>query len=89
MIGLDQTIASGGGGAIDRREEVSTPTPAQTVFPLLQAPTVPNDTSMFINKVKYVYGPHYTVAGSTLTYLPGGAGFALDAQDQVEIIYFV
>ena len=78
-----------GGGVFDRREQIFTPALAQTVFTLAATPTVPNDTSFYVNMVKYIYGLHYTVVGNQVTWLPGPAGFALDTFDMVEIIYFV
>ena len=82
----DQT--GGGGGAFDRREQTFTPTLGQTVFTLAASPATPNDTSVFVNTVKYIYGIQFTVSGATMTWIPA-AGFALDSLDVVEIIYFV
>jgi hypothetical protein len=83
----DQT--SGGAAGFDRREETFTPTLGQTVFTLAATPATPNDTSVFVNTVKYIYGTSFSVAGNQVTWIPGAAGFALDALDVVEIIYFV
>lgn len=84
---VDQTAAPGG-GAFDRREETFIPTPAQTLFTLAATPVTANDTSVFVNTVKYIYGINFTVAANQVTWLPG-VSFALDALDVMEIIYFV
>jgi hypothetical protein len=81
------TTVSGGGGSFTRIEEVFVPAPSQTIFTLSGTPGNPNDTSMYINTVKYIYGTDYTVAGNQLTWLD--VAFTLDAQDTVEIIWFV
>jgi hypothetical protein len=81
------TTVSGGGGGFTRIEEVFTPTPAQTVFTLSGAPATPNDTSMFVNTAKYIYGVDYTVAVNQLTWLD--VEFTLDTSDTVEIIWFL
>lgn len=86
---ISWTDQTGGAAApaFDRREETFTPSSSQTVFALAATPLVPNDTSMFINTVKYLYTIDFTVVGANVTWLDGP--FTLDSLDTVEIIYFV
>lgn len=77
----------GGPGGFNRREQTFVPTLGQTVFTLTAAPVTPNDTSLFVNTVKYLFGIDYTVVGSALTWLD--VEFALDSEDALEVIYFV
>jgi hypothetical protein len=82
----DQT-AGGGTGVVDQREEVFTPSLGQTVFNLSATPNPANDTSVFVNTVKYIYGVNFTVSGTQVTWLD--SPFTLDSLDVVEIIYYV
>lgn len=76
------------GGASTRVEQLFTPVvPGQVTFILTQAPAVADDTSLYVNTVKYIYGVHFVVSGSTLTWLD--IGFTLDHLDTLEAIYFV
>lgn len=87
VFGLDTEIGLGGGGGGSRIEDTFTPTLGQTIFTLSGVPVVPDDTSMFVNTVKYLYSVHFTVAGNQLTWLD--VGFTLDTVDSVEIIWFL
>lgn len=83
----DQTGGGGVPGTVDQREETFTPTLGQTIFNLSATPATANDTSFFVNTVKYIYGISYTVSGNQVTWL--NSPFTLDSLDVVEIIYFV
>lgn len=87
VVGLD--IIAGGAGAADPVTEFFTPTPAQTVFNLAQAPADPSDTIMKVNTATYDEGSptpgYFTVSGTTLTWLDV---FQLDSTDEVSVTYF-
>jgi hypothetical protein len=80
-------VGGGGPGGATQQEQVFTPTLGQTVFTLATTPTYPDDTGLFINTVKYIYGTNFNVVGNTVVWL--NFPFSLDSFDVVEVIYFV
>jgi len=74
-------------GSFNKIEEIFTPTLGQTIFTLANAPLEPNDTSVYVNSMKYIYNINFSVAGNQVTWLD--VPFTLDGSDTVEIIYFI
>lgn len=76
---------AGGGGGAGFYDESFTPMPGQTVFTLSQPCILNGLTVLDVNGIVYVEGVHYTVAGTTLTWM--NVGFSLDPSDLVTIRY--
>lgn len=66
--------------------DVFVPTLSQTVFTLSQSATGLY-SSAFINGIRYQHGLHYTISGTTFTWLPIPAGFTLDPTDLLVVGY--
>jgi len=77
--------AGGSGGIVSfYHEQIAITAPGQTVFTLTYAPKDPPDLICWINGVSYVYGTHYTVTGTTLTWLNP---FTLKTKDTLTVYY--
>lgn len=74
-----------GAGAPDTFD-LYVPTASQTVFPLSQA-GVEAGSSAFVNGVRYHPGLHYTIIGSTFTWLPIPTDFSLGVTDLLVVNY--
>lgn len=87
-INIDRYLDAGEvPGLTTQTRETFTPTAAQTAFILGAAPSLPNDTMLFVNNAKYLLTTDFSVFGSTLTWLD--TAFTLDTNDVVEVIYYV
>ena len=58
-------------------DELTTTIDDQTSFTLSQIPATASKVKLWVNGAKMTYGTHYTVSGTTLTFIPGAAGFDL------------
>ncbi len=67
----------------------------QTVFNLSATPAEPVAIKMFVNHIGLTYNVHFTVSGTTVTFIPAAAGYTLEASnefgqpDRVDIYYVV
>lgn len=67
----------------------------QTAFTLSQLPADDSKVIMTVNGVELRNGTHYTVSGTSVTFLPLAAGFAMEASneflqpDRIRFEYFV
>lgn len=82
-----EILAGIASGAVDEKQDVFTPAPAQTAFVLSFAPAVPAETKAHVNGVKAIYGTSFTVVGTAFTWLD--TPFTLDNGDTLEVEYFV
>lgn len=62
-----------------------TPTLGQTVFTLSFVPA--GEPIMFVNGIQYLNTVHFTVAGTTLTWIPLAGGFTMEPTDEVSVYY--
>ena len=74
------------GAGVPATFDLFVPTASQTVFALSQA-GVEAGSSAFVNGVRYHPGLHYTIAGSTFTWLPIPTEFSLGTTDLLVVNY--
>lgn len=98
LVNLTQTISQSVNldvGAYNRMNAFDCTSDGQTNFTLSEAAAHPDTASaMFINTCRMVYGDHYTIAGSLVTFNPSAAGFALETVNELGgpdriVIYFM
>jgi len=74
---------SAGGGSVQTRT-VFTPTNGQTVFTLAAVPALPHLSYLFLNGVKAMFGPDYTINGANVNWQNR---VQLGASDEFEVFY--
>jgi hypothetical protein len=80
-------LGGGGGSGLQLASQQFLPILNQTVFVLSQPPV--GRTMLFINGFELFENDAFTVVGTTLTFLPGVAGYPLDAGDIADVYYEV
>jgi hypothetical protein len=83
----DGSVSSGPAAITDASKEF-TSTSAQTIFPLIQAPSSRSIVKMYINGIR-ISNTAYSLSGSTVTYDPTKNGsYTLTAGDRIQFDYF-
>ena len=75
------------GVVLDFRQDLFSPTAAQTLFTLAAVPYDTQSVSVVVNGVKYELTTHYTVLGAAITW--NNVAFTMATTDGVEINYAV
>jgi len=72
----------GSPAAFDEEDEFDTTVDNQTTFILSDTPDLTSVPQMLVNGVGQTYNEHFTVSGSTLTFIPTAAGFQLETSNE-------
>jgi hypothetical protein len=91
-------VASGGASSPATSERVDqqvATSDGQVSFTLSSTPADDTKVQMFVNRVSQKNGTHFTVSGTSVTFIPAAAGFEMETNnelgqaDEIEFRYFV